>query len=357
MNIGIISMQQVINYGSFLQSYALKRMFEKEGVNVLHINAYSGKIQNAGGTAVKKYINELSNILKFGVGYIRHKRCWRSLKHNITEAQAQYFKYDDSIGCYDMIVSGSDEVFNFCQQSQWDNYIFFGKGIKFDRICSFAGSCGSTVYEDLKDDEIKELKRLIGRFESVSVRDENTNIFFKKLGAEKVFEHLDPVALYDFDDDIKEINLNYKYMIVYSYNNRFKNKEEQQDIIKFAQKNNLKIIAVEGYQDWIDEYVACSPFELLSLFKKASYIVTDTFHGTVIASKYHKNFACYIRESNNNKLRDYVTRMDLTGHVIENGNSLEKVLMYNIGYERFDIIVESEKLKAYGYIKQIINKG
>lgn len=356
MNVGIISMQQVINYGSFLQSYALKRMVEKEGVNVLHISPYSVGSQNEGDSAVKKYINELSIILKSGFGYLRHRRCWRSFKRKIIEAQLQYFKYSD-IECYDMVVSGSDEVFNFCQEAQWDNYIFFGKGMKFNRICSFAGSCGSTVYEDLKDDEIKELKKLTGRFEAVSVRDENTRVFFQKLGAAHIVGHLDPVALYDFEDEIKDFKLNYKYMIVYSYNNRFKDKKEQEEIIKFAEKNKLKIIAVEGYQDWIDKYVACSPFELLSLFKNASYIVTDTFHGTVIASKYHKKFACYIRESNNNKLRDYVNRVDLAGHVIGNGNALDKVLMQMADYKKFDDIIESEKLKAERYISEIIDKG
>ena len=102
--------------------------------------------------------------------------------------------------------------------------------------------------------------------------------------------------------------------------------------------------------------MSCSPFELLSLFKNASYIVTDTFHGTVIASKYHKKFACYIRESNNNKLRDYIDRMGLTKHIAEIG-SLEKVLMQSADYDRFDYIIESEKLKAEKYISEIINKG
>ena len=43
MNIGIISMQKVLNYGSFLQAFSLKKILEELGHNVYFIDIKPGR--------------------------------------------------------------------------------------------------------------------------------------------------------------------------------------------------------------------------------------------------------------------------------------------------------------------------
>lgn len=43
MNIGILSMQRIPNYGSFLQAFSLKRQMEERGHEVYFIDILEGK--------------------------------------------------------------------------------------------------------------------------------------------------------------------------------------------------------------------------------------------------------------------------------------------------------------------------
>ena len=84
---------------------------------------------------------------------------------------------------------------------------------------------------------------------------------------------------YDFKNEItnNDYRIDREYIVVYSYNNRFSNENEINEIKKIAKDEQLKIIAVEGYQSWADEYLAVNPFQLFNVFKNAKYIFTDTF--------------------------------------------------------------------------------
>ena len=44
------------------------------------------------------------------------------------------------------------------------------------------------------------------------------------------------------------------------------------------------------YQDFCDQHIVCRPDEILGYFKKANYIVTDTFHGTIFSIIFRKQF-------------------------------------------------------------------
>ena len=43
MRIGILSMQKILNYGSFLQAFSLKKQFESRGHDVYFIDIEPGK--------------------------------------------------------------------------------------------------------------------------------------------------------------------------------------------------------------------------------------------------------------------------------------------------------------------------
>lgn len=73
----------------------------------------------------------------------------------------------------------------------------------------------------------------------------------------------------------------------------------------------LKTIAIGGSLPWCDEFAVLTPFQVLAYFKNAQCIVTDTFHGTVIAAKFNKPVAIIIRDSNYNKLWDLVERLHI----------------------------------------------
>ena len=62
--------------------------------------------------------------------------------------------------------------------------------------------------------------------------------------------------------------------------------------------------------DFLTRKIEANPFELLSYFCYADYIITDTFHGAVLSIKYSKQFAVWIRDSNKQKLGDLLERLN-----------------------------------------------
>ena len=85
------------------------------------------------------------------------------------------------------------------------------------------------------------------------------------------------------------------YILIYAYNKRI-TEEEGQIIREFAVSHNKKLIALSGEQSFCDEYIYCHPLEMLSYFKHADYVITDTFHGTIFSVINHRQFATLVRK-------------------------------------------------------------
>ena len=95
-----------------------------------------------------------------------------------------------------------------------------------------------------------------------------------------------------------------------------------------------------------------NPFEVLYAFSKAKFVITDTFHGTIFASKYNGRFATLLRKSNNNKLSDLVKRLSIEEHVISDFSELENAYGKASSKERVNKIIENERIRTINYFKE-----
>lgn len=349
MKIGLLSMQKVINYGSFLQAYALKKTIEELGHTVYFIDIRPGNQILDCQTKSRRNIKIDRFILKRVEHIIFKKRRESSFINN-------YF-HDIGINTpvseeeCDAIVIGSDEVFNCCQPSLWGfSAQLFGDTVK--PSITYAASCGYTDVEKLKEiGKEKEVIKALNKLKKISVRDENTYTFVQKLTGKLPEQHLDPVLIFDWN----KIALNqtkYKdYILVYAYDNRIVDEYEIMAIKSFAKKARKKLISFGVYQRWCDINVECSPFELISYFDSADYVITDTFHGTVISIKRNKKFATLIRESNKNKLQSLLNFFGLESRAVENMQSLPETIKRDIDYETINQRIEQERKRTINYLR------
>lgn len=356
MKIGILSMQQVINYGSFLQAFGLKKTIESLGHTVNFINIEPGiqLYQYKGGyiSKIKRGIELLncSNPLKMVYYWLKLRR-----RFNEEFLKILHLSDDNSKETYDTVVVGSDEVWNFAQKT-WFGFSaqLFGENIKADHIISYAACFGATTLPIINDlgltDKIR--KYLLNNFSSISVRDENSLQIVKGLTGNIPIKNIDPVLLYDFKDEIPDSipHTNTDYMIIYTYTNRLRDKEEVKAIKKYAQSQNLKIIAMADYFDWADEIVTPNPFEVMAYIRDANCIVTDTFHGTVMSIKFNKQFVTFVRESNNNKLSGLLRQFNLENRIVEDITFFEQILNTPIDYTTVNNIISTEKSISKEYL-------
>lgn len=263
----------------------------------------------------------------------------------------------------DLLVIGSDEVFNCIQSNPKVGFAedLFGKNSKAKRLISYAASFGNTTLEKLdkykKRDQVKEM---LNKFDALSVRDQNSMSILRSITQKRIELDLDPVLIYDFlkKENIPKINLKYKYLILYGYNGRF-TKRECRLIKKFALKNNLKIICIGGIQHYCDYFINCKPFEVLAYFKNAEYIITDTFHGTIMSIINHKKFLTVVRNKgygNSEKISDLLTQLELTSRKLKDISNLEEEISQSIDYKNTECILSKRRIEAKEYLKNEIEK-
>ena len=331
-------MQRVCNFGSVLQAYSLKNILAEMGhdVEFIDIEEYPddpmmiaeytpNHNSEFDGYSSNKILRALNKIDRYAL-----YRFINRYKQVLQEKNIRNFQ-DETLGLnkklyreYDVCVIGSDEVFN-CLQGKYKHLTtqLLGNVRQAKKVITYAASCGFTSIDLLPDILVPPIQKALRNLSAISVRDRNTKKFVESLlPGNEVFQHLDPVLIGEFEKEINDIKnkvkLPKKYCIIYSYANRIHEKEEISAIKDFCKQKGMKIISLGFQQRWIPNFIVTSPFEALYLFKKAEFVITDTFHGTIFSSKYSKRFAVILRDSNNNKLSDLVHKLGIEKHVVQN---------------------------------------
>ena len=353
--IGIMSMQRVRNYGSFMQAYGLKQIIEKidENKKVEFIDFKPGetinseiKMDEINDSTFKQKVNKK---IVNGMFAIKHKFLWLP----------KYLKIGKPNNNKEIstLVIGSDEVFNCTQAGKNIGFSkdLFGQSYYDTNVISYAASFGYTTIDRLEKYKIKnEVKKMLdNNFNSISVRDENSKKIVEELIKKTPEINLDPVLVSDVNKlakgKIKENN----YIILYSYACRITEKENE-IIKKFAKRNNKKIISIGTYQSCADKNITVDPFKMLNYFKNADFIITDTFHGTIFSIIFNKEFTTIIRNSNSNKLVDLLERLNLAERKINDLNKLDEYILNKIDYSITNDIILKEKENTFNYLKNNI---
>lgn len=367
--IEILSMQHVNNFGSFIQAYSLKEMLESLGGDVSFLDieprAEDDALMKQARLDFASEVDHSSAVNKLFDGYLINRfrnKAIRKHQDEIFEAcRNKHFKNADKNEQHKLCVIGSDEVFNCMQESFWGfTSQLFGNVKNADNVITYAACCGFTKPQDVPSAVADKIRESFGKVSSFSVRDENTYNFVKSLsGREDISYNLDPALLGNFDKEIGEASaidkLPEKYCLIYSYPNRIHKDEEIKAIKEFCKENGLEVITIGMQMMWISKYYTADPFQLLKAFKNAEFVITDTFHGTIFASKYSKKFAVISRESNQNKLADLVNRLGINDHMVSDISDIKKV--YGIEHDKTSMnnMIGLEREKTMNYLKENLN--
>lgn len=377
-SIGIMSMQRIYNYGSSLQGYALRRLLEEvsEGVDVSYLDYTPGEplIKDSSGGTATGASRAIAKIREYGavdarladkLRFFRHKRRYGAKYYPLVGIRPEKNHRTD----VDLQVIGSDEVFN-CVQSNVNvgfSRDLFGIGSEARRVISYAGSFGNTTLRKIDDAGVREdVARGLRSFAAISVRDENSaNIVAQLLGIEAPPVHLDPTLVYDLmgaEQSVpKQRVRDDKYMVVYGYSGRF-SREENQAVRRYADSHGLRVLAFGGLQESADEFVDCSPFELLAYFRDAEAVVTDTFHGTIFAVINEVPFATIVRRSaghgygNEEKLGFLLDTLGLPGRSVKSSSEISSLLDAPIDYAPVRAVREHERKRSLEYLANAVRK-
>ena len=355
-------MQRVVNYGSFLQAYSLKKTLEMMGHCVEFIDYHVAPPIVPYNKA--NYIKYQIKSLPFISNFVKKVNCYIHKENSFYLFEYLYSKkYLKLLGVtnhkryhskVDLLIIGSDEVFNCLQAVPNVGFSkeLFGQYNEAASVISYAASFGFTTFEKLVELNVdKQIRTWMSKFKSISVRDENSMDILAKMKIDNCQKNVDPVFLYDFEGLIPK-NVPYtNYIVIYTYSGRHYTEEDIELICDFAHRNDKKMLMIGKQKSWADIKIQADPFETLSYFIHADFVFTDTFHGTVFSIKYNKMFATLIRDDNKEKLGDLLRTFNLEERSITDLHMLQSYFETPIDFSITNQIIANERKRAISYLE------
>ena len=361
MKIGILTHYNVYNLGAQLQMLAMEAYFKDLGHEVViltyqkNFDYVKGEEERNSGSWKNLPYYIKNYLIKKGIGLTWFN--YRKVKAiNRTLAAHNYIPYDNS-GC-DVIVIGSDEVFSI---DVGCNRMMYGYGLGDIPAIAYAPSFGRTTEELLKQFNCYELVQDgLSTMYALSARDVHTQEMIRSMTGREVPLVCDPVLLYDgrsFNKIVKPIGK--PYLLVYAYDSNMCAEDEVAAIRAYAHKNGLLTVSVGTYHKWCDRNIVCNPLEWYSYFKGASCVVTDTFHGSVVAMKNHCSMAVFIRQTINAfKLESLLNVTGLQArrlHAVSE-NELDRVFSETIDYQEVDRRIADDADFSGAFLKDALER-
>ena len=350
MKIGIITLPLHTNYGGILQAYALQTVLERMGHEV-EILEEPHEYKRA---SLKRYIRR---VLKKCIGkrsiinYEGFMRKWQPrVAIDIDEFINTYIhrrivKYNTlREGEYDAFVVGSDQVWRPSYNQHLEQaFLNFTENWKNVKRIAYAVSFGVDNW-DLTKKQTEECKRLVQKFDFVSVREDTAvNLCKEHLGIEATHV-LDPTLLLSADDYQKLIDGLKISDSPYVFSYLLDESEEKIDILEDISKRlNLPVRKIKLEKDIskipmskLKSLTYPSIQEWLASFAQADFVVTDSFHGTVFSIIFNKPFVVLP-----NKGRGVARFESLLKDISLENRIFSDFLISDILYEKFPFQINS----------------
>lgn len=314
MRIKTITCQNANNHGARLQCYALQKWLEMQGHEVEVIDYRPDYMR--GETPLLYFPKNLKDFIKLFV-YLPSRIRARK-RHLAFEAFSQKWIHRTRIynsieelrndpPLADMYLAGSDQIWNTTFRNGTDPGYYLDFGPASVRRESFAASFAITEIDESKKSWVKEKLK---RFDRITVREQSALKILNDLGYEGELQD-DPVFLLSaeqWDEVADGAGEGEKYVLVYDFYLGDDIKRKAQEI---AKERGLKIYAIcSSPLSYADEnFVYSGPETFVSLIKNASYVVSNSFHGTVFAMIYNVPFCVLNRPDGLNvRMRDLLER-------------------------------------------------
>ena len=363
IKVGVITIYKNYNYGAVLQAFALQTVIKKLGYDCEDISYYrviNGQIirkkpfwKHVLRSMVKAIILEPSNLHRISEMVQAFKSVKRRnelfdkfIRENISESENTYFGHthlEELNEKYDIFISGSDNIWN---KNLLDS-AFFLDFVK-EKIPKISYAAGMSY--DTADDEIKRIiTPLLLRYKAISIREPSGRQFTETIIGKKVFEALDPTLLLDkkqWETYEQEVVIPQKgYILCFLIEPNMFSIEQVKTLRKMSSIPILMLPFL--HQQYCYEEIEYAdqllydigPQELLFLIRNATYICTDSYHGTVFSLIFEKKFFCFRRftdekrKSLNLRMDYLLQKLGCENRIIETSGSIADVVYKEISYK------------------------
>ncbi|HJH90308.1 MAG TPA: polysaccharide pyruvyl transferase family protein [Fusicatenibacter saccharivorans] len=356
--IGILTFHKSINYGSVLQSWALSRVISKRFVvEIIDYEPQNYEFLYANYRPWKSWNNIKYNLKRMPLSSALNNQQQLFKKFRDKQLPLSRKKYNYNNGCdikeeYKGIVVGSDQVWNI-RAKDCDPIFFLPFNYSGNKV-SYACSINDTDYTE--KNLPSNLASEICDFDFISIREESGKNKLEQFIAKqkKVYTLLDPTLLCnssEYDSLLNDRIVDGKYIFLYNVWTseagiqaaKFLSKKLNMPVYTIMTASNVKEINLLKKSGILVDTVRTSPSDFLNFFKYASYIVTESFHGTAFSLIFEKPFVCVSNRTNDERLNNILTLVGLKDRYMKLGELQTFDLKQEIDYE---IVTEKKEKRA-----------
>ena len=371
--VAILTTHNVDNYGAILQTYStfnyIKQISDPIIINFenpmfkpsLKLIRYSG---------LSSYKSCIKDILRIRSRYSLIKKFREFIKDNLnltSKVSREKLNSLDFLNNFDVLLVGSDQVWNpditNIKKKLNSDYFFETDTSEKIRKISYASSFGG---KNFQTGELEKINTYLKKFYKISVREENTLRFLNQENQKKAQSVLDPVFLTEkksWQEMANKSNVltnvkNNDYILVYSV---VRSKMIKVITGQIKKNTNFKIITIDPNllaNTNNDKKVSnAGPIDFLSLFSNASFIVTDSFHGSAFSLIFEKKFLTIASDVKySNRIIDLLNNIGCEKNIIlkqSESQDLEDIEKYKIS-EQSKIKLDELILKSKNFIDEAI---
>lgn len=343
------------NFGGCLTYYALNKSISKMGYSVV-------MLQEANGLPVRYNIPDDCIAMQF-----MRKNCDCTKQLNVLDLPS----YNDLC---DTFIVGGDQMWSFyINMVKEDNFLNFVSNEKVK--LSYSTSFGPNNFNPPRW-FVDMAKPLLQRFDAVSVREDYAVALAKEIYDVNATQVIDAVFLLEKNDFIKaaeDSNYNFPENFLFAFILN-PTREKRRQVERIAKKLGLDVVcapdAAVGYHKSFYETFAglkvIDPLNVsnfLKAYEKASYVVTDSFHGTCFSYIYKKNFSVYFNEQRGaDRFVALMKLLELDERRIFEKQSDEELINnanidFNVDWKKADENIERERKVSWNWLLNALNKG
>ncbi len=300
VRVATLSFQHAYNYGAVFQVAALQHVVSQLGVDCDIIDYRCPAIDKQYNFKPIRMNSSIFSAIRANLvllPFIRGKK--KNFQHWMDS-----YKKTEVIACkeqlrllnerYDKFIVGSDQVWNLKCQGHDDAFFLDFVSDNTKKI-AYAASFGTF---DIKPEDRGFYEKYIKNFEYISVREKRGIKLVNELSGKGSISCMDPVLLAgrDFWESKKDKTFNptEKYIFVYQLGH---GSTVPKFIKQLKKDTGLKVYFATGhignmvYYSLNDKNVStASPEQFLSLISEAEYVVTNSFHATVLSIIFQRQF-------------------------------------------------------------------
>ncbi|MGN7158177.1 polysaccharide pyruvyl transferase family protein [Dietzia cercidiphylli] len=365
------------NYGGMLQAYALQRAIRDLGYNPVTIN--SAMRFDSGRLAARRVRYLIKRLLRLRLEPLPLSRKQREI---LQEAPLRFV--NENIATVDLhgmsrrarsrelaeakaIVVGSDQVWRGGMADLSNQFLRFAKDAAIVRI-SYAASFGGDELIRFSGHARRRAKSLIQKFDAVSVReDEAVGLCDREWGI-AAFHHVDPTMLLQREDYEK-----------LARNASTAESEESGKLFVYVLDRNpgtenfvANLQSKLGLE--VEEYYMDRPFSARELksntarykmesverwianFATASFVVTDSFHGTVFSIIFHKSFiAIGNKHRGLSRFESLLRLLGLESRLVDLDSDGWPIDLSDINWAAVDRRIDLERERSFEYLNRHLN--